>query len=123
MECPSCTFQNTPGTHNCVRCGTLLDLESVDFIPPRASSGRAARRARGARDAARFWIASGWSDIGRSLRIPESTSINWYQAWWLLVPGLPQIRTRTRGLRLLGFGILLVWTAIVAMAIGNAGTG
>ncbi len=40
MQCPSCSFQNMPGSGNCARCGAMLALASIaiDVHPPRASA-------------------------------------------------------------------------------------
>lgn len=36
MQCPSCEFNNIPGSRACARCRSRLDLSSVDVLPPRA---------------------------------------------------------------------------------------
>jgi hypothetical protein len=123
MECPSCTFQNTPGTRTCVRCSTLLDLAAVEFIPPRASSGRAGRRARAAAQAARFSLVSGLADVGRALHLPETAGVPWSQVFLAIVPGLPQIRASSPGLRFLGFTILGSWVLVLLLALAFIGTG
>lgn len=43
MQCPSCQFENMPGSGRCARCGGLLALASatIDVHPPRA--GRVSR--------------------------------------------------------------------------------
>jgi len=40
MECPSCTFQNMPGSARCARCGAMLSFAAgaIDVHPPRATS-------------------------------------------------------------------------------------
>lgn len=38
MQCPSCRFENMPGSGHCARCSGLLVIGSVDVHPPRASS-------------------------------------------------------------------------------------
>lgn len=123
MECPSCTFQNTPGTRACVRCTTRLDLDAVDFIPPRASSGRGGRRARATVHAARFSLLSGLADVGRALHLPETAGVSWSQLLSALIPGLPQIRARSAGLRFLGWTVLGAWGLVLLIALAFVGTG
>src|SRR5690242_2675405 len=38
MQCPSCQFENMPGSRNCARCGGMMALATVaiDVHPPRA---------------------------------------------------------------------------------------
>src|SRR5262245_54925649 len=40
MQCPSCTFQNMPGSARCARCGAMLSFtaETIDVHPPRATT-------------------------------------------------------------------------------------
>jgi hypothetical protein len=38
MQCPSCRFENMPGSGTCARCGAALSIGNVDVIPPRASA-------------------------------------------------------------------------------------
>jgi hypothetical protein len=38
MQCPSCRFENMPGSGYCARCGASLIVGHVDVIPPRASA-------------------------------------------------------------------------------------
>lgn len=38
MQCPSCRFENMPGSGYCARCGASLMVGDVDVIPPRASA-------------------------------------------------------------------------------------
>ncbi len=42
MECPSCHFQNMPGSKNCARCRAFLTLVDIDVNPPRATIGQRA---------------------------------------------------------------------------------
>ena len=53
MQCPSCQFENMPGSRNCARCGGMLALAAaaINVHPPRASRlSRSMPRAWG-----RFW--------------------------------------------------------------------
>src|SRR5262249_49865984 len=40
MECPSCSFQNMPGSARCARCGAMLSFAAgaIDVHPPRATA-------------------------------------------------------------------------------------
>lgn len=40
MQCPSCQFENMPGSQRCARCAAALTIQSseIDIHPPRASS-------------------------------------------------------------------------------------
>lgn len=123
MECPSCTFQNTPGTQVCVRCASRLDLDAVGFIPPRASSGRAGRRTRAAVQSARYSFVSGFGDVGRALRAPATSGMTWGQMLSAIVPGLPQILARAVGLRVLGWLVLSCWGLLLLLSLGTVGSG
>jgi Signal peptidase, peptidase S26 len=55
MQCPSCQFENMPGSGRCARCGGMLALAAmaIDVHPPRATRlSRSMPRAWG-----RFWSA------------------------------------------------------------------
>ncbi|HMN41345.1 MAG TPA: S26 family signal peptidase [Phycisphaerales bacterium] len=123
MECPNCSFQNTPGTRSCVRCQALLDLDAVDFVPPRAAMGRPARRARAVAQTARFRMADAMADVGRSLRLPADFRVAWHEVAWSLIPGGAQIRSPVRGLRVLGRVVLSIWVFILLLATVFVGTG
>jgi len=117
MECPSCTFQNMPGLTACVRCATLLDLSNVEFMPARASRGRAARRAQAAARSVRQTAADAALAVER--RVPLGVtfgSVSAAQLLHCLVPGLPQIRAEFPPLRLLGWAVLGVWVLFLALA-------
>ena len=72
MECPSCTFQNTPGTNACVRCGTVLDLRAVDFIPPRASQSAVVRGVHAAGGTLWLRALAAVEKAGQEIRLPET---------------------------------------------------
>ena len=38
MQCPSCQFENMPGSKNCARCRAFLTHVDIDVNPPRATS-------------------------------------------------------------------------------------
>ena len=37
MQCPSCHFENMPGSKNCARCRAFLTIVDIDVNPPRAT--------------------------------------------------------------------------------------
>lgn len=122
MECPNCTFQNIPGTRACVRCATLLDFSGVEVDPPRASSGRLGRQARAAAISARATVRGGTSEIARTLRLPQLGEMGLFGYLRTLVPGLPQIWSDVRALRVLGWIILAVWSLVLLLALFSVGT-
>lgn len=122
MECPNCTFQNIPGTRACVRCATLLDFSAVDVDPPRASSGRLGRQTRAAAISAREAIRSGASGTARTLRLPQLGELGVFDYLKALLPGLPQIRSPHPALRVLGWGIVLVWALLLLLALLTVGS-
>ena len=65
MQCPSCEFQNMPGSGRCARCGASLALATaaIDVNPPRA--GRVARQMP------RFWgLRRTWGTLFDTARRP-----------------------------------------------------
>lgn len=66
---------------------------------------------------------SGLADVGRSLRLPEASGVSWSQVAMALVPGLPQIRSHSVGLRLLGWVVLGLWGLGLLVALACVGTG
>ncbi len=38
MQCPSCQFENMPGSKNCARCRAFLTIVDIDINPPRATA-------------------------------------------------------------------------------------
>lgn len=123
MECPSCTFQNIPGTRACVRCATQLDLSGVDIMPPRAASGRMAREIRFSALSARHRFVTALGDIGRALRITDAVSGARPRTLAAIVPGLPQIISPVIGLRILGWAILASWGLALLIALLTVGSG
>lgn len=123
MECPSCTFQNIPGTHACVRCATLLDLSGVDIMPPRASSGHIGRQVRFTALSVRHRLVTALGDIGRALRVDGAVASVRPMYLAAIVPGLPQILSRVMGLRILGWLILVSWCLALLIALLTVGSG
>lgn len=69
MQCPSCQFENMPGSGRCARCGGFLALATaaIDVNPPRAT--RLSRRMP--RMWGRFWsLRRSWANIRSSLTRP-----------------------------------------------------
>lgn len=122
MECPSCTFQNAPGTQNCIRCQSLLDLQGVEFLPPRAAAAPAIRRARAVAQSTRFSIRDTWTGVGRALTIPDQYQVTWHELAWAIIPGAPQLRSEPRSLRRLGRIILGAWLTLLLIALLFLGT-
>lgn len=71
MQCPSCEFQNMPGSGRCARCGASLALASatIDVIPPRA--GRLQRRLP------QFWgLRRVWANFLQSASRPLASTFS-----------------------------------------------
>jgi hypothetical protein len=119
MECPNCTFQNSPGLKRCLRCGGLLDFSAVAVEPPRAGHGRARRRAGGAGRAAGRRVAYAAEDLSRALRCPI-VGVRWSDLALSILPGLAQVR---RGPRALGWALLAAWSVDLFLAAAFIGSG
>jgi hypothetical protein len=119
MECPSCSFQNTPGTRTCVRCQSLLDFSGVSVIPPRASGGAAVRLARGSVAVLGFRFRDAARGAGRRSPIRLDEGVRWGAALCSIVPGLGQVIV---GRWRLGLFIFLLWLLLLAAYFTNYGT-
>lgn len=119
MECPNCTFQNTPGLKACVRCRGLLDFSGVAIEPPRASEGRLSRRWRGMRRSAGHQIGGAVADAARAVRIPLRVGISWNDLLWSILPGMAQVR---RGVRVLGWPLFVAWLGLLIGAVVIVGS-
>jgi len=117
MQCPSCGFENMPGSEGCARCGTSLKLATmtIETVPPRA--GKWARRLRGR-------LASRWQIQGRdsAKRFNAAARHNlptWSIFFRLVFPGWAH---RFTGEPELARRILLGYLAMLAMGIAGYGT-
>jgi hypothetical protein len=144
MECPSCTFQNMPGSGRCARCGAMLSFgaQAIDVHPPRASAlGKSLQNWTwpvkrivhliGRRTAASFQSLAvdqmathyDWGSIWRAI-VPgwphwhqgRKTEARWYLALYLIfgIPGLMGLAST--------FGALLAGMAFAVHAVSTATT-
>ncbi len=118
MECPNCTFQNTPGLPVCVRCQSRLDLGDISIEPPRASSSAVLRAGARASYHARLSLSTAFLNFTSSARnlIPAHLSLS--ALLWSIVPGLGQFRS---GHRLMGRLIAFTWLILMLLAALNIG--
>src|SRR3990172_4367584 len=71
MQCPSCEFQNMPGSGRCARCGASLALATaaIDVHPPRA--GRYRRRIP------QFWgLRRSWANFIAAASRPFASTLS-----------------------------------------------
>jgi len=123
MQCPSCEFQNMPGSGRCARCGgsLLLSTATINVHPPRA--GRIARRMP------RFWrLKQAWGNFSLIIGRP----INYFSAafddanfdlstvWRLIVPGWA---TWYRGRPARGLIIFVAFLSLLLPGLALLGTG
>ncbi len=124
MECPNCTFQNSPGLPVCVRCQSRLDLSGVEIAPPRASgvalvrsSSRVAFRVRvGFGECVRSVVGSASRLTGFIVPVQLPLSV----LLWSIIPGMGQSRC---GQRLLGRTLMVCWAICVLLAGLFVGSG
>jgi hypothetical protein len=97
MQCPSCGFENMPGSDGCARCGTSLKIATMtlDVRPPRAASASGVGRriwaarfriiniSRALQEIQAAWVAEG------ERRFDDNNSA-WPLLWRTIVPGWPQ---------------------------------
>jgi signal peptidase I len=119
LECPSCTFQNTPGTAACVRCAGRLDFTGVDITPPRAGRFGVSRWARVGASIARFRFRNALADLRTALMADDRTEMSRVALAISIIPGAGQWAV---GQRVLGTLLFLVWGALMAIAIVYIGT-
>jgi hypothetical protein len=130
MECPNCTFQNMPGVKACLRCSTLLDLSSVDYIPPRGSKNPIVRSLQSTGDsvaAGARSLADTFRTVSNAIRPTErfydSLRVPIKHALWALIPGMPHATSASEGRRLFGRVVLGSWLLIVTLALYFYGSG
>lgn len=124
MQCPSCQFENMPGSSHCARCAAALNLQiaDIDVHPPRASRLQRhlpARQFASVRRGSQSFLSAAQTLVG--INRPSSRfhgSLSEYLA--LVIPGWHQIRHGEvrRGQILLGS-----YFGFVALALLFAGTG
>ncbi|HYE62369.1 MAG TPA: hypothetical protein VD997_10255 [Phycisphaerales bacterium] len=119
MECPSCTFQNTPGTRSCVRCQSLLDFSGVAVVPPRAHGPAALRAASASADVLGFRLRDALRRVREGSPIRIDADVSWGAAVCSIVPGLGHVII---GRRRTGLAIFLVWLALLVACLLNYGT-
>src|SRR3990172_6356595 len=122
MQCPSCQFENMPGSGRCARCGASLALATaaIDVHPPRAG-----RLSRFELTFWRFWHGMGRAGSKASSALPafgsRSDTVNFDLGTMrrCVVPGWPQYR---RGDRPLAFVFLLGYLCFLVPGVVLAGT-
>ncbi len=123
MQCPSCEFQNMPGSGRCARCGSSLALATaaIDVHPPRA--GRVARRMP------RFWgIKQAWGNFSMVAGRPfenyfaafDDTNFDLSTVVRLIVPGWA---TWYRGRPARGLTFFAAFVGLLLSGIVLFGTG
>lgn len=132
MQCPSCQFENMPGSGRCARCGTSLALAeaTIDVNPPRAT--------RVSRAMPHFWMfrqnlghllirASGL--FSRLFERPHDSHFDLPTLVRTVVPGWPQYHRGDRARALLFFvgylsilvpGLLFMGTGTGSLLLGLA---
>jgi hypothetical protein len=121
MQCPSCQFENMPGSSHCARCAASLSLGSadIDINPPRASAIERRLPVRSLASARRG-LGSSRSLLGSVFGLSRPQT-SFHGSWWeyllLVVPGLHQLwhGESSRGkLFFGGFAIIALVTIIFA---------
>lgn len=118
MQCINCGFENIPGMDICVHCQSRLILGDVAVVPPRASWVHSPTRWR------QVWYRSRLE----LRRVAEAFGTRWVTNWSTdvsdaimgsLIPGLGLIR---KGIGLLGWPLLIVWSAVLLATLASIGT-
>ena len=132
MQCPSCEFQNMPGSGHCARCGSSLALATtaIDVHPPRAG--------RYQRHVPQFWgLRRGWANFLHAAGQPfaaafariEDTNFDLSTILRLVVPGWAHVYRgrRERGIVFFGAyvgfllpGLILLGTTLGSLLVGLA---
>lgn len=118
MRCPACQFENLPGLTGCARCGSSLELATVDTSPPRASRLRVLTRL------SRTWNVLGapvleWRHLVRPLGYLQVAPIPWRAVLRSIVPGLGQMHL---GRRRLGWWLLGAWATLLLLQLPFIGS-
>ena len=123
MECPNCSFQNTPGLGSCVRCQSVLDLGGVGFTPPRASRSAVVRLAREVSRSARMRLHDATDALAAALaaalarRVPREVPTSEVLA--SVIPGMGQVLAGRRGV---GWTLFGTWALSLLLALLNLGS-
>lgn len=122
MQCPSCQFENMPGSRHCARCAASLALASmeIDVHPPRATS--LSRRLSSPSIASlRRGLQSFQVDVRSFFKADVTASFHGslLDYLMLLAPGVHQIR---RGHRVLGWIFLGFFLSLLILSVSRAGT-
>ncbi len=120
MECPNCSFQNTPGMTTCVRCQSRLDFSDVYFLPPRARGSVKVRHVRRRLGASSFRLRERCSAATQWLDDQLHPDVDWPAVLWSIVPGLGHLRL---GHRTVGLVALAAWLSLLVLAGANIATG
>jgi len=112
MQCASCGFENIPGIKQCARCHSVLNLNDIAIVPPRARRFGWGTRWR------RLWnrISSIFSisQISWPQWKPASLSyIPWEAVTWSIVPGMGHIKYASKRI---GWLIFLIWLCLMITA-------
>lgn len=112
MQCPSCDFNNIPGSVACARCQTRLDLDGIDVLPPRAGDHVIPLRMR--QTCWRINSAIDQLSISQAVasRVPELADFP--RLLRGIIPGWSQ---RRDGRQALGWALTIVWIVLVLGAI------
>src|SRR5687767_3032718 len=121
MQCPSCHFQNLPGSELCGRCATslLLAASDLDVYPPRARDrGGALRRIS-------LYIQSLFRRLGEGFESIRGQQLDWKlpPAGFfnrILIPGLSHLHV---GQRLKGWIFLTSFLFFLVASLLYMGTG
>ena len=123
MQCPSCEFQNMPGSGRCARCGASLALATatIDVHPPRA--GRYQRHVPqfwGLHRAWANWLSTASRPIAAGFAHFDDTNFDLGTILRLVVPGWAQYY---RGRPERGLIFLCAYLGILAPGVVLLGTG
>lgn len=114
MQCPSCEFNCIPGSRACARCGTRLDLEGVDVLPPRASDHAIPLPLRRATWRIRISLANEVYDIAHGLSRRLGIYTEPAIIARVIIPGWGH---RAANKRSLGWAMTAIWLVLVVVAI------
>ncbi len=125
MQCASCRFENMPGTRNCARCGSSMELTTqvIDVHPPRARRwSRPARKFSRTKYALSSRVSSvlARAQAVRFDRTGNAPPLTLDLAIRLLIPGWAQFHLRRPGR---GYVFMIGASIAAIIAILFVGTG